>query len=404
MTTDITTKGRKPSRAIPGGVWALGFVSLFMDVSSEMIHGLLPVYMVTVLGASALSVGVIEGIAEATAAITKVFSGAISDWFGRRKLLVLAGYGMAALTKPVFPLAPTIDWLVAARFIDRVGKGIRGAPRDALIADITAPEIRGASFGLRQSLDTVGAFLGPALALVLMWWTSDQFATVFWIAVIPAFVSVGIVLMFVKEPSQVTASKSVRIPLRKQDLLRLPTAYWLVTLVAAIFTLARFSEAFLLLDTGRLGLPVMLAPLVLIGMNLVYALSAYPVGILADRFDRVTLLLIGIGLLIAADLVLAFVPGFIGLGLGVLLWGLHMGSTQGVFAALVADTAPADLRGTAFGAFNLVSGVALLLASVVAGALWEAAGPAITFAAGAAFAALAGAALLVVKAPMMQKS
>jgi len=401
---DITMKGRKPRHAIPAGVWALGFVSLFMDVSSEMIHALLPVYMVTVLGASALSVGIIEGIAEATAAITKVFSGAISDWFGRRKLLVLAGYGMAALTKPVFPLAPSIDWLVAARFVDRVGKGIRGAPRDALIADITAPDIRGASFGLRQSLDTVGAFLGPAFALVLMWWTADRFDIVFWIAVIPAFVSVGIVLFLVREPPKVAASNTARIPLRRQDLLRLPPAYWLVTAVAAIFTLARFSEAFLLLDAGRLGLPVMWMPLVLIGMNLVYALSAYPIGILADRFDRVTLLLIGIGLLIAADLALAFLSGFPGLALGVLLWGLHMGSTQGVFAALVADAAPADLRGTAFGAFNLVSGVALLLASVVAGALWEGVGPAVTFVAGAAFAALAGVALLIVKAPITQKS
>jgi hypothetical protein len=232
---DITMKGGKPRHAIPAGVWALGFVSLFMDVSSEMIHALLPVYMVTVLGASALSVGIIEGIAEATAAITKVFSGAISDWFGKRKLLVLAGYGMAALTKPVFPLAPSIDWLVAARFVDRVGKGIRGAPRDALIADITAPDIRGASFGLRQSLDTVGAFLGPAFALVLMWWTADRFDIVFWIAVIPAFVSVGIVLFLVREPPKVAASNTARIPLRRQDLLRLPAAYWLVTAVAAIF-------------------------------------------------------------------------------------------------------------------------------------------------------------------------
>ncbi|MGG6896690.1 MULTISPECIES: MFS transporter [Rhizobium] len=387
---DVTAKSRRSVPAIPGGVWALGFVSLFMDVSSEMIHALLPVYMVTVLGASTLSVGIIEGIAEATAAITKVFSGAVSDWLGKRKLLVLLGYGMAALTKPIFPIAPSIGWLVAARFIDRIGKGIRGAPRDALIADISPPEVRGASFGLRQSLDTVGAFLGPVLALLLMWWTSNRYATVFWIAVIPAFVAVGLILFFVKEPSKSPSNSDARVPLRKADLLRLPSAYWLVTVIAAIFTLARFSEAFLLLDAQRLDIPVMLVPLVLIGMNFVYSISAYPVGVLADRVDRVTLLLIGVGLLVAADLALAFVPGLPGLALGVLLWGLHMGFTQGIFATLVADASPSDLRGTAFGFFNLVSGIALLFASILAGGLWEWIGPDSTFAAGAAFASIAG--------------
>ena len=394
---DVTGKGRQPAPAIPGGVWALGFVSLFMDVSSEMIHALLPVYMVTVLGASTLSVGIIEGIAEATAAITKVFSGAISDWLGKRKLLVLLGYGMAALTKPIFPIAPSIGWLIAARFIDRIGKGIRGAPRDALIADISPPEVRGASFGLRQSLDTVGAFLGPTLALLLMWWTSDQFGTVFWIAVIPACVAVGLILFFVKEPAKAPGSGSTKFPLRKADLLRLPSPYWLVTGVAAIFTLARFSEAFLLLDAKDLDMPVMLIPLVLIGMNFVYSISAYPVGILADRFERVTLLLIGIGLLVAADLALAFMPGFAGLTLGVLLWGLHMGCTQGIFAALVADASPDNLRGTAFGVFNLVSGITLLCASILAGGLWEWIGPDSTFVAGAALASLAGLTLVILR-------
>lgn len=391
---DVNAKGRRPAPAIPGGVWALGFVSLFMDISSEMIHALLPIYMVTVLGASTLSVGVIEGIAEATAAITKVFSGAISDWLGKRKLLVLLGYGMAALTKPIFPIAPSIGWLVAARFIDRIGKGIRGAPRDALIADISPPEVRGASFGLRQSLDTVGAFLGPALALLLMWWTSDQFGTVFWIAVIPAFLAVGLILFFVKEPSKAPSDKSARFPLRKSDLLRLPSTYWLVTAVAAIFTLARFSEAFLLLDAQSLDMPVTLIPLVLIGMNFIYSISAYPAGVLADRVDRVTLLLIGVGLLVAADLTLAFVPGLVGLAFGVLLWGLHMGFTQGIFATLVADASPSNLRGTAFGFFNLVCGIALLCASILAGGLWEWIGPDSTFVAGAAFASMAGVILL----------
>ena len=380
--------------SIPSGVWALGFVSLFMDLSSEMVHSLLPIYMVTILGTSALTVGIIEGIAEATAQITKVFSGVISDWIGRRKPLILLGYGLAAVTKPVFPLAPSIGWLIGARFLDRVGKGIRGAPRDALIADISPPDVRGASFGLRQSLDTIGAFLGPMLALVLMWWTSNGFATVFWIATIPALLSVGIVLLGVKDSEQTGDMRPAGFPLRRDKLLRLPRVYWLVLAVAALFTLARFSEAFLLLDAQRQGMSVGLIPLVLIGMNLVYAVSATPVGLLADRMDRTTLLAVGTGLLACADVILAIMPGYVGLAVGVALWGLHMGFTQGVTAALIADAAPAELRGTAFGIFNLVTGMSLLVASVLAGALWEAVGPAATFLCGAVFALASGVSLL----------
>lgn len=394
----VDVAGSRPAalRAIPKGVWALGFVSLFMDISSEMIHALLPVYMVAILGTSAFAVGVIEGIAEATAAITKVFSGALSDWLGKRKLLVTLGYGMAALTKPVFPLAPSLGWLVTARFVDRVGKGIRGAPRDALIADISPKEIRGASFGLRQSLDTVGAFLGPVLALGLMWWTADHYATVFWIAVIPAFCSVAIILFVVKEPPHADQGRA-RVPLRASELVRLPVIYWLVVAVSAVFTLARFSEAFLILDAQQMGLPVMFVPIVLIVMNIAYGFSAYPVGVMADRVDRITLLMVGLALLVLADLSLAFLPGLAGLGIGVLLWGFHMGFTQGLLATLVADAAPAELRGTAFGIFNLIAGVALLAASVLAGALWDWGGHQITFLAGAAFASLAGLSLLPLK-------
>ena len=394
----VDVAGSRPAalRAIPKGVWALGFVSLFMDISSEMIHALLPVYMVAILGMSAFAVGLIEGIAEATAAITKVFSGALSDWLGKRKLLVALGYGMAALTKPVFPLAPSLGWLVTARFVDRVGKGIRGAPRDALIADISPKEIRGASFGLRQSLDTVGAFLGPALALGLMWWTADHYATVFWIAVIPAFCSVAIILFVVKEPPHADQGRA-RVPLRASELVRLPVIYWLVVAVSAVFTLARFSEAFLILDAQQMGLPVMFVPIVLIVMNIAYGFSAYPVGVMADRVDRITLLMVGLALLVLADLSLAFLPGLAGLGIGVLLWGLHMGFTQGLLATLVADAAPAELRGTAFGIFNLVAGVALLAASVLAGALWDWGGHQMTFLAGATFASLAGLSLLPLK-------
>ncbi|WP_439578664.1 MFS transporter [Elioraea sp.] len=362
-------------RRIPSGIWALGFVSLLMDVSSEMIHALLPVYLVVGLGATALAVGIIEGIAEATAAITRIFSGALSDRIGRRKELAALGYGLAAFTKPIFPLAP----------------------RDALVADISPPELRGASFGLRQALDTVGAFLGPLLAIGLMALLADDFVSVFWVAVIPGFLAFGLIVFAVHEPARQAGGRQVRNPLSRAELAQLGPAYWWVVMVAAVCTLARFSEAFLILRAESTGLPLMLVPAVLVVMNIAYAASAYPVGALSDRVDRVGLLLIGLGLLIAADLVLAFAPGLVAIACGVVLWGLHMGFTQGLLAALVADAAPAELRGTGFGMFNLVTGLAMLAASVIAGALWDSIGPEWTFLAGAAFAAAAIAGLVPVR-------
>ncbi|MGO8909748.1 MAG: MFS transporter [Bradyrhizobium sp.] len=384
-------------REIPNAVWALGFVSLLMDTSSEIIHALLPVYLVSVLGASMVTVGFIEGVAEATASITKVFSGAISDWLGKRKLLAVIGYGLAALTKPIFPLAPSVGWLFAARFVDRIGKGIRGAPRDALIADIAPAKLRGASFGLRQSLDTAGAFIGPALAIGLMWWTANNFRTVFWFAVIPAFLCVALLVLAIDEPERPAGLRKVHSPLSGVELKRLGLAYWFVVGIAVTFSLARFSEAFLILRAQAVGLPVMLVPLVLVLMNLVYSLAAYPAGALSDRVNRITLLGIGFGFLVAADLALALTNGLAGVAAGVALWGLHMGFTQGLLATLVADTAPPELRGTAFGMFNLLSGLALLIASVLAGELWQRIGPQSTFLAGAVFTALALAGLAVAR-------
>ncbi len=375
-------------REVPPAVWALGFVSLLMDVSSEIIHALLPVYLVTVLGTSMLTVGFIEGIAEATASITKMFSGALSDRLGKRKLLAVIGYGLAAFTKPIFPLASSVSWLVAARFIDRIGKGIRGAPRDALIADIAPTHLRGASFGLRQSLDTVGAFLGPALAIGLMWLTAN-FQTVFWFAVVPAFVSVGLLLFAVHEPGRPPGLRRVRAPLSLAELKRLGLAYWWVVGIAVVFSIARFSEAFLILQAQSVGLRVMLVPMVLVLMNVVYAFAAYPAGVLSDHANRITILGLGFGILVTADLVLAFTEGIAGVAVGVALWGLHMGFTQGLLATLIADTAPPELRGTAYGIFNLMVGLALLLASVLAGALWDIVGSQATFLTGAAFTALA---------------
>jgi MFS family permease len=401
MTNPVQiSAGRAAWRAIPSGVWALGFVSLFMDVSSEMIHALLPVYLVTVFGTPALTVGFIEGIAEATASITKIFSGALSDWLGKRKLLAAAGYGLAAFTKPIFPWAPSVAWLIAARFVDRVGKGIRGAPRDALVADIAPPEVRGASFGLRQSLDTVGAFAGPLMAILFMWITAGNFRSVFWIAVIPAFVSFALIVFAVREPPHPGDGKP-RWPLRMSELARLGGVFWLVTGVAVVFTLARFSEAFLILKAQSAGLALTLIPGVLVLMNIVYAVSAYPAGVLADRLDRTGLLIAGLAVLILADLALGFSAGLYGVAAGTALWGLHMGLTQGLLSAMVADAAPPDLRGTAFGMFNLLTGLALLAASVIAGELWDAAGPKWTFLAGAGFSLLAIIGLIYLRKPRL---
>jgi MFS family permease len=385
-------------RTLPAGIWALGFGSLFMDTSSELIHSLLPVFMVSVLGASMVTVGLIEGVAEATASVMKVFSGALSDYLGRRKFLMVLGYALAAFTKPIFPLAATVGWVFTARFVDRVGKGIRGAPRDALVADITPPQLRGAAFGLRQALDSVGALLGPLLAVVFMMVFANDIRAVMWVAVVPAFVAVALLMIYVREPERERDDPVARAPLTLADAKRLPLRFWLVVLLGAVFTLARFSEAFLVLRAQDVGLDLGYVPIVMIVMNVFYAGAAYPAGAAADHMSQRTLLLLGLALLIAADLVLAFAASSLLAFVGAALWGLHMAFTQGLLSKLVADTAPAELRGTAFGIFNLVSGGALLLASVIAGALWSAFGASATFLAGAAFAAVAAIGLLARRA------
>ncbi len=381
---------RTPSREsaswlgkLPRGIWALGFVSLFMDISSEMIHGLLPVFLTSVLGASIEMVGLIEGVGEATASLSKLFSGWVSDRLGRRKMLTLIGYGLGALSKPLFALAPYPSLVLAARFSDRVGKGIRGAPRDAMVGDMVPAGLRGAAYGLRQALDTIGAFAGPLVAIALMALLNDNFRLIFWIALIPGVISVFVLWVAVREPRQ--ESPSIQAALKLGDLKTLGVAYWIVVTIGAVLTLARFSEAFLILRAQDVGLSLALAPLVLVVMNVVYSLSAYPFGALSDRIDRRFILGAGFVTLIAADIVLAVAPNVAVVMMGICLWGLHMGMTQGLLAALVADEAPPHLRATSFGVFNFVSGVALLLASLIAGLLWETFGPQATFTAGAAF-------------------
>ena len=386
---------RSSWRQIPRSVVALGLVSLFMDISSESVNSLLPLFLVGTLGASTVAVGLIEGVAELTAAITKLLSGSISDRIGKRKLLACLGYGLSAITKPMFPLAGSIGTVLAARFLDRIGKGIRDAPRDALVADITPPEARGAAYGMRQALDTAGAFAGPLLAMALMASYADNFRAVFWWAVVPAAIAVLLIVFAVQEPAGTRPSGRKGWPIRRADVQGMSGAYWWVVIIGVVFTMAGFSQAFLVLKGQQAGLPLALVPLVMVLMNLVYALLATPAGAWSDRIGRRKVLVVGLGLLVAADLTLAFAPGLAGLFVGVALWGAYLGLSQGLLSALVADTAPEDLRGTAFGVFHLVTGGALLAASTLAGVLWQWFGSSATFAAGAVFAGVAAIGLMV---------
>lgn len=378
------TQPASPAPRLPAAIWALGFVSLLMDISSEMIHSLLPVFMVTVLGTSMWAVGLIEGLAEATALIVKVFSGVLSDYWGKRKPLAVLGYGLGAVSKPLFALATSTGLVLTARLIDRVGKGIRGAPRDALVADLAPPGMRGAAFGLRQSLDTVGAFVGPLIAMGLMLLWANDFRAIFWVAMIPGLLAVALLLFGVREPEHAREAPRVN-PISKDKLRRLSAPYWRVVVMGAVFALARFSEAFLLLRALQGGLPVAYTPLVLIGMNLIYALGAYPFGKLSDSVSHTTLLAWGLVVLIAADVLLASSSHWTWVWAGIALWGLHMAMTQGLLTTMVADAAPPELRGTAFGFFSLANGLAMLLASTVAGVLWDQLGAPVTFVAGAFF-------------------
>ena len=382
-------------RRLPRAVWALGLTSLFMDTSSELIHGLLPIFLVVTFGASATALGVIEGIAEATAQVTRVFSGWLSDALGWRKALAVAGYGLAAATKPLFPLANSIGLVLFARLADRIGKGIRGAPRDALVADLTPSAQRGAAFGLRQSLDTLGATLGPVAAIALMYLFDDDIRTVLWFAVIPAVLAVAVLVFGVTEPK--LSRGKARAPLRAKEISELGSSYWLVIVAGTVFTLARFSEAFLVIRARDAGLALALTPAVIAVMSLIYAASAYPAGRFQDRVGARAPLLLGLLALILADFLLALGASLPLIFLGIGLWGLHMGLTQGVLAALIAATAPERLRGTAFGLFGLITGLAALLASVLAGLLWDRIGAPATFLAGAGFAATALLAFLLLK-------
>jgi MFS family permease len=378
-----------PLEKMPRNVWILGFVSLLTDISSEMIHALLPLFLVSVLGAPVLTVGFIEGIAEATASIVKIFSGALSDYLGQRKALAVFGYSLSTFLKPLFALSVNPMGVLVARFGDRVGKGIRVAPRDALVADVTPEAMRGAAYGLRQSLDTIGAFCGPLIAVCLMAASNNNFRLVFWFALIPGVLAVGLLAMGIKEPKKTQKQSKPINPLQWKTLKTLSQDYWILVTVALLFNLGNSSDAFLLLRASQVGISDAFVPLTLLVINLAYSLSAYPVGVLSDRWSRM-------GLLVSGYLLYALV--YIGFAFaqtpwemwGLLaLYGLHLGMSQGVLLALIADKVPKDLRGTAFGFLNLAVGVALLPASVLAGGLWQNFGAATTFIAASVFAIVA---------------
>ncbi len=390
------------SACLSPNVAVLGLVSLLMGMSSAMIYGLLPVFLVTILGASTASVGLIEGIAEATTSLTKIFSGATSDWIGRRKPLVILGYALSAVNKLLFPLAESASAVLIARISDRIGKGIRDAPRDALLADVMPSAIRGSGFGLRLALYTIGAVLGPLAAMALMVLSGDDFRLVFWIALLPAFASIGVLLVGVTEPPNHRSDNQWRFPIRRSDLARLPAAFWWAVTIAAILSLARFSPAFLVLKTHEIRIDAAFVPIVLVAMYVVYSVAAYPFGVLADRIDRRLQLAGGTAILVGADLVLAVADTIWVAVLGAGLWGLQMGVTQGLLAAAIADAAPERLRGTAFGIFDMAVGVATFAASAGAGALWMLGGPAASFVAGAALAA--GAIAIVLFRPMSKQA
>jgi len=395
---------RHQLRHMPSGIWALGLVSMFMDISSELIHSLLPLFMSGVLGASMTTIGMIEGIAEATALIAKMCSGFLSDWLAKRKMITLFGYALSAITKPVFPLAASIGWVFFARLADRIGKGIRGAPRDALVADLAPPELRGAAFGLRQALDSFGACIGPLLAILFMLLLANDITMVLWIAVIPAFMAVAIMMFRVHDTRTAEATVKPTFPMLLGEVRRLQLQYWLIVGLGAVFMLARFSEAFLILRAEHVGLALAYIPVVMVVMSLAYAIVSFPAGVAADCYSRSALLLLGLFVLIVADTLLAIADSVWPVVGGAALWGVHMGLTQGLLAKLVADTVPAQLRGSAFGFFNLVSGVALLVASVIAGVLWDQWGPSATFWTGAMFAGIAVTGILLYRLLFRQQS
>jgi len=386
---DSKNKNMSKLKKIPKSIWTLGIVSLFMDISSEIIHSLLPIFMVSILGSSIIAIGIVEGISEATFLLIRIFSGVLSDYLGKRKIISVIGYGISALSKPLFPLANSVSLILIARFFDRLGKGVRESPRDALIGDIAPKSIRGACFGLRQSLDTIGALIGPIVAILGLLIFSNNIRAILWVSVIPAILSVVIFIVGIHDVEHKYTEDEKTFIFKFKNIFKIGTEYWQIVLIGGLLNLARFSDAFLILKAYELGLPITYVPLVMVLMNCFYAVSSYPAGILSDNINRKFILIIGIVFLIIADLVLAFTDSTWMLALGVGFWGMHMAFTKGILDAMVTDTASIRLLGSAYGIFNFVCGIAVLFASIISGVLWQVYGPFYSFSVGAFLAFLA---------------
>lgn len=369
---------------IPRTVWVLGFVSLLMDISSEMIHALFPLFMAGTLGASAIWIGLVEGIGEGTALIAKVFSGVVADRFGHKKRLVFAGYFLGVISKPVFALAGSMPVVLAARFFDRIGKGLRGAPRDAIVADVTDESIRGAAYGLRQSLDAAGAFVGPLLAtLLLLLWT-EELRSIFWIALIPGAACLALILFGVED--NVTPTVNTKHIAWKDLKIVITPAFVQLVILGTLFSLARFSNAFIVLRAADIGIEHAWIPMTVVLMNIAFSLSSYPFGKLADKLNPMKLLALSMVLLALANLLFAYAANYRILAAGIVLFGMHLGATQGIFSTIISEIAPSEVRATAFGIFNFFSGLALLASGLVAGSLWEYMGAQYCFGVGVVFA------------------
>ena len=379
--------GTAPSRRLPGGVVRLGWISLFTDVASEMATPLIPLYLATLLAAPGFALGLIEGSAQALLAVMTALAGWHSDRIRQRVPYVRWGYGLAVASKAALALAFHWPVVLGLRLADRFGKGLRGAPRDALIADL-AEQRRGAAFGLHRGMDTAGALIGALLAAGLLVWLPGRYRIVFALTAIPG--AVAVLLTFtLREPASPPADgAAARTPLPLAAARRLQRRFWLAAGVVWLFALGTVSEAFLILRASQQGFADASAVLAYAVFNAVYAASAYPAGVLSDRIGRARLLGTGWAVYAATMLAGTLVEGDRVVWLFPLL-GLHLGLTHGVGKAWIADLAPRELRGTALGVFQLGSGAALLLGGLVAGALWDRVGPGASFMWGAAVGVLA---------------
>ena len=378
------------TRALPPLVRALALVSLLTDAASEMIYPLLPVFVTTVLGGSPAMLGLLEGAAESTAALVKLGSGALSDRIGRFTPIVLIGYAIASVTRPFMGVAQSVHQVIGLRLIDRVGKGIRGAPRDALLAASVEPAVRGRAFGYHRAADHLGAVIGPVVAWLLLQQLHLTLRTVFVLSVIPGLLAVLTIVIAVRDP----ATTSVRVPTAPalpspRDVVAMPRRFWAVLAVLLLFTLGNSTDAFLLLRAQQLGVPIAMLPLLWAAHHVVKSASSVPCGALSDRVGRRRVMLLGWTLYALVYLGFAYASSAMHAWLLFLVYGLYFGLVEGAEKALIADLAPPDRRGTAFGWYNAAMGVAALPASLLLGTVWTLRGPTAAFSVGAVIAAAA---------------